>query len=282
MNPRIEAFEADLDRLADAGAFDAEAEQAINAHFRTSDEPFGLERAREAVVQRLKNAWLDTAWGFFNDHEIQRDDEVGAFEDDEEAVAYVERRAAEGSEAHQLVLEKHRAGLAIPDLPASAASAEQLVQRLSAKYPSLLFAVLEKGAVGEDDNEYVPPFVVTWGVDTCNTDPFSGVGDARFPAHPSDHGIEYDDAIAIRRHNRICMALGEGEEESVDDLLLDEAVEAALDAGCKVIQDALGVKAGDFAALHWSGRADPVREAFRMYLACERANATAERQQAAG
>jgi hypothetical protein len=275
MNPRIEAFEEDLDRLADAGAFDAEAEQAINAHFRTSDEPFGLERAREAVVQRLKNAWLDTGWDVF-DWEIQADADV--FQNDDEAIAYVERRAAEGSETHQRALEKHRAGRAVTDLPPAAASAEQLAQRLSAKYPSLLFAVLEKSAVGEDDNEYVPAFVVAWGADDCNTDPFSGVGDARFPAHPSDHGIEFEDAIAIRRHNRICMAVPEGEEESVNALLLDKAVEAAINAGCKVIQDALGVKSGDFAGHYYSsvlGCANAIRDEFTAYLGAERAQAAA-------
>ncbi len=52
-----EAFEEILDSMAEAGAFDAEAEKAIDKHFAASSEPFGIERAREKVVQRLMSAY---------------------------------------------------------------------------------------------------------------------------------------------------------------------------------------------------------------------------------
>ena len=52
-----EAFEEILDSMAEAGAFDAEAEKAIDKHFAASSEPFGIERARENVVQRLMSAY---------------------------------------------------------------------------------------------------------------------------------------------------------------------------------------------------------------------------------
>ena len=49
--------------------------------------------------------------------------------------------------------------------------------------------------------------------------------------------------------------------------LIDDATEAALDAGCKVIQERLGIKHGDLAGLHFDRRRkDVLRDLFAAYL----------------
>lgn len=49
------------------------------------------------------------------------------------------------------------------------------------------------------------------------------------------------------------------------DKILDTATEAALNAGCKVIQDALGIKSGDFASQHFSETNGELMNIFREY-----------------
>ena len=52
--------------------------------------------------------------------------------------------------------------------------------------------------------------------------------------------------------------------------LIQQATHAALDAGCKVIQDRLGIKTGDLAGMHFSGEThDATRELFSNYLLAE-------------
>lgn len=53
--------------------------------------------------------------------------------------------------------------------------------------------------------------------------------------------------------------------------LIEQATHAALDAGCKIIQEALGVKAGDLAGTFFSGgeHADSVQGALRAYVRAE-------------
>lgn len=45
-------------------------------------------------------------WGIFNDNTIQRDDEADVFAGDDEAIAFVRRRAAEGSQLHAAALRR--------------------------------------------------------------------------------------------------------------------------------------------------------------------------------
>lgn len=53
--------------------------------------------------------------------------------------------------------------------------------------------------------------------------------------------------------------------------LIERATNAALDAGCALIQSALGVTAGDLAGLHFSGSgADAVRRVLSEYLEAEK------------
>lgn len=52
--------------------------------------------------------------------------------------------------------------------------------------------------------------------------------------------------------------------------LVADAADAAINAGCKMIQDALGVTSGDAAAMFFDGaEADAIRAAFARYLSCE-------------
>ena len=52
----------------------------------------------------------------------------------------------------------------------------------------------------------------------------------------------------------------------------DELINAALDAACRTIQEALGVETGDVAGLHFSGDAgERFRELMRDYIRTERA-----------
>lgn len=55
-------------------------------------------------------------WGIFNDGEIQRDDEADVFAGDDEAIAFVRRRAIEGSHLHAAAL--LRCGLSTTEQPA--------------------------------------------------------------------------------------------------------------------------------------------------------------------
>jgi hypothetical protein len=43
-------------------------------------------------------------WGIFNFCEIQRDDEAGTFASDDDAIAFVRKRAKKGSECHSIAL----------------------------------------------------------------------------------------------------------------------------------------------------------------------------------
>jgi hypothetical protein len=52
---------------------------------------------------------LSEGWMVFNDCEIQRDDEASKFGTDEDAIAHVRARAAEGSATHQLAMAIHDA-----------------------------------------------------------------------------------------------------------------------------------------------------------------------------
>lgn len=55
--------------------------------------------------------------------------------------------------------------------------------------------------------------------------------------------------------------------------LADLALDAALDAACAVIQDALGQTDGGFAVLYFDGGAsDDIRRILRGYIAAERAH----------
>lgn len=53
--------------------------------------------------------------------------------------------------------------------------------------------------------------------------------------------------------------------------LVDAATQAALNAGCREVQDALGVTAGDLAGVHFSGSAavQPVAKAMCEYILAE-------------
>jgi hypothetical protein len=115
-------FEEKLEELADAGVLDKFAELLIEQHFNTSSEPFGMERAREAVVAHLMEGFMDTGWGLFGYdssdlRQIQRVDEAGIFASDEDALEYVTERTKAGSAKHAQALETHlRNATAIPQL----------------------------------------------------------------------------------------------------------------------------------------------------------------------
>lgn len=49
-------------------------------------------------------AALAEGWAIFNGNEIQRDDEVGTFDTDADALNHVKARAAEGSALHRKAL----------------------------------------------------------------------------------------------------------------------------------------------------------------------------------
>ncbi|MBC8738506.1 hypothetical protein F6X40_17165 [Paraburkholderia sp. UCT31] len=67
-------------------------------------------------------------------------------------------------------------------------------------------------------------------------DPFLDT-DGMTPADPMQYGISLDEAAFLAKLNGA----------------LEDATEAALNAGCLRIQDALGVKHGDYAGIHFSG-----------------------------
>lgn len=106
-------FEGALQAMVDNGAFDDRAERAINAHFLSGAKtPFGIEAAREVVFQAIMNEFLDTGWALFDFdgtglQEVQRDDEADIFASDADALAYVAKRAAAGSQKHEQALIVH-------------------------------------------------------------------------------------------------------------------------------------------------------------------------------
>lgn len=66
------------------------------------------------MEQSARNANAAEGWDLFDYNgsglmEIERDDEANIFADDASAVAYVETRAAEGSQRHIDALAQHRA-----------------------------------------------------------------------------------------------------------------------------------------------------------------------------
>lgn len=68
--------------------------------------------------------------------------------------------------------------------------------------------------------------------------------------------------------------------EAQGEAILRRATDAALDEACRIIQDHLGVKHGDFASLYWAGqREDAFREMLRAYMDAERADIAALRDQ---
>ncbi len=106
-------FEAALEAMADNGAFDDRAERAIEAHFRSgAKQPFGIEAARQVVINAMMDELRDTGWALFDYDrtglmQIQRDDEADIFASDAEAVDYVKRRALGNSLKHAEALVAH-------------------------------------------------------------------------------------------------------------------------------------------------------------------------------
>jgi hypothetical protein len=81
----------------------------IDEHFAHTDEPFGIESARDRVVNRLFDAMLDSGWAVFNTDlngkkQIQRVDAIGAFENDDDALAFVKAKAISNSIRHKEAL----------------------------------------------------------------------------------------------------------------------------------------------------------------------------------
>jgi len=65
----------------------------------------------------------------------------------------------------------------------------------------------------------------------------------RFPVHPVEaYGVSKEDATQLLTLNR----------------LVEDATQAAINAGCRAVQEALGIATGDVAGAHFSG-ADTVR-----------------------
>jgi hypothetical protein len=105
-------FERTLEAMIENGAFDAEAISLIDKHFAKSDEPYGIEAAREVISQRLMNAFKDTGWAVFDFDgnglmQVQRDDESGIFESDEDALNFVQTMAKSNSVRHTEALSVH-------------------------------------------------------------------------------------------------------------------------------------------------------------------------------
>lgn len=122
-------FEAALKAMVDNGAFDDRAERAIETHFLSGAKtPFGIEAAREVVLNAVMNEFLDTGWALFDFdgtglQQIQRDDEADIFHSDSEALAYVAKRAAERSGKHEQALIAHmRDAVAISEVSSASLS----------------------------------------------------------------------------------------------------------------------------------------------------------------
>lgn len=90
------------------------------------------------------------------------------------------------------------------------------------------------------------------------SDPF--VSDcSRFEVNPADaYGISLEDAEALVKLNKT----------------LATAVEAAVNAGCKVLQDEMGIEAGDVAGIHFSNADNHIgiAQSLGTYFAAELAN----------
>lgn len=149
------------------------------------------------------------------------------------------------------------------------ADARALAARLGEKYPALCFDVSPAADVGVEPYSGSPAHLVTFGVDECVIDPFAS-GCGRFPSPPAEYGITFDDALAVRQHNRVFLAVAEGQERAS---IIEEAAHAAIDAACALIQRQLGVTAGDFAASYWSGRMDLFRDPLEGYFDAQREDA---------
>lgn len=107
------------------------------------------------------------------------------------------------------------------------------------------------------DTENQPVFGFS-SKDIFISDPF--VSDCgRFEAHPTDtYGISLKDARALVRLNKA----------------LATAIEAAVNAGCKVLQDEMGIESGDVAGIHFSNTDNRIgiAESLGKYFAAELAS----------
>lgn len=64
-------------------------------------------------------------------------------------------------------------------------------------------------------------------------------------------------------------------KDEADKIVIAAATEAALDEGCRLIQEHLGSETGDFAGLFFSGNGGgDIAATFRRYLEAERSQAT--------
>ena len=68
--------------------------------------------SQTAWGQRETEQALSEGWMVFNDCEIQYDMEGDIFDNDDDAIEFVRKRAAEGSAMHQLALQVHDESLA--------------------------------------------------------------------------------------------------------------------------------------------------------------------------
>ena len=125
---------------------------------------------------------------------------------------------------------------------AAAACGRSLYDRLVSQFPGFLDdSDVNGGDLVDWCNEHLHLFVV-------DQDQSSKQG-GRSPAPPLD-GAGHDN----------------------EEALLEAATHAALDEGCRMVQEHLGVESGDFAGVYFSGTGtDGVKEILRGYLAAERA-----------
>jgi hypothetical protein len=68
---------------------------------------FETDNSHENAVSQINWFAQHEGWGVFNGGEIQRDDEMGYFDSDDEAVEHVKRLAEGGSMLHQVALAQH-------------------------------------------------------------------------------------------------------------------------------------------------------------------------------
>lgn len=102
-----------------------------------------------------------------------------------------------------------------------------------------------------------------------HSDPALRENPHRYEVH-TEHEDSTEVLLQTEDWNEVCRFL----QQCLDDKqALDDAVEAAVNAGSKAIQDYLRISTGDFAGLFFSGdAADPIREVLARYLKDQRAD----------
>lgn len=226
--------------------------------------------------------WILASYQGTGLRQIRRDESADAFASDADAVAHVKAQAQAGSERHMEALKEHlRDALVVDKLSGREPMANTAVRRVQVAvgFTKVLRSWLtaqEMELVVQDASE--SPYSGCASHDFCDANmamaqAFKDVFGRPPEFEPETH--EADVCTALWNSAWDLARKGGFDEDRIRRLLekevIEEATDAALDEGCKRIQDYLGVTSGDLAGMHFSGSgADGMREVLREYLEAER------------